>query len=256
MFLFNNNNNIFDKIKQMEKIELSLILACFNEEPHLEENFKKILWILKHLKVPFEIIFVEDCSSDKTKKIINHIVNTFKKEKITALFHKQNIGRGGSVSDGFRRASGQVVGFLDVDLEISENFIPVFYWKIKEGKDVAIAKREYEFTMQKLIRFIATKMYAYLVRFLLKSPFNDTEAGYKFFNRDKILPILSRVKDKKWFWDTEIIMRSHHSGLSIIEIPVVFVRNPNKKSTVRIIPDSIEYLKKLLKFSKETYESN
>lgn len=236
-----------------KNIDLSLIIPCYNEEPHLEESYHKIINVLKDLKIAYEIILIDDCSSDKTTLMIKKIIDK-NHETTSAVFHKSNLGRGGVVNEGIRKAKGEVVGYLDVDLEVSEKYIPRFYNKIKEGYDEAIANRKYKFSIQKLARFFATKIYAALVHFILKSKIKDTEAGYKFFNRKKILPVLDRTKDKHWFWDTEIVMRSLYANLKIAEIPVEFIRNPQKKSTVKIIPDSIEYLKKLIKF--KYYESN
>lgn len=194
---------------------------------------------------------IDDNSSDSTVEVIKQTTKSHPRHVVKAFFHDRNVGRGGVVSEGIERAHGRVVGFIDVDLEISEQYIPAFYWKVEEGDDVVIARRSYEFTMQKLIRFAATKTYAFLVRQILKSPFRDTEAGYKFFKREKILPIIKRCHDKKWFWDTEVVMRSYLAGLKITELPVFFVRNAQKKSTVKVIPDSMMYLKKLIEFRNE-----
>ena len=89
-----------------------------------------------------------------------------------------------------------------------------------------------------------------LATFILDLKFKDTEAGYKFFNRKKILPILEKTKDKHWFFDTEIVARSYWSGLKIKEIPVLFIRRNDKASTVRLIPDTYAYLKALWNFKK------
>ncbi len=239
-----------------KNIDLSLIIACYNEEPHLFENFKKILWVLNNLKINFEIVMIDDASKDKTANVIRGIVDKYKEINIKTIFHKRNFGRGATVADGIVAGNGKIVGFLDVDLETSEQYIPIFYWKVLEGSDVAIAKRNYEFALNKIIRFVASRAYAKLVRTFLHSPFVDTEAGYKFFNREKIMPVLTTVKDKHWFWDTEIVIRSYLAGLKVIEVPVMFVRDPNKKSTVRVIPDSIEYLKKIAEFKRELARRN
>lgn len=234
--------------------DLSLIIPCYNEEPHLEKNCQKIIWILNNLKISYEIILIDDCSQDQTKRVIDKLISQDDKN-IKAIFHKKNIGRGGTVTEGIKTAKGTVVGFLDIDLEVSEQYISSFYWKIIEGYDVAIAVRSYEFTPAKFVRYVASKSYSFLVRHMLNSSFNDTEAGYKFFNREKILPILLKIVDTKWFWDTEIVFRSLDTGLKITEIPVIFVRNPQKKSTVKMIPDSVEYLKSIIRFRRHRLSS-
>ena len=78
----------------------------------------------------------------------------------------------------------------------------------------------------------------------------DTETGFKFFNRGKILPVLEQVQDKRWFWDTEIMVRALWNGLNITEIPCLFMRRSDKKSTVNLRKDIWDYLAKLYRFQK------
>lgn len=231
------------------KIDLSLIIPCYNEEEHLRESYRKIVWILDRLKLNWEVLLIDDGSTDNTREIIKEIARG--NYRLTAIFHQKNVGRGGTVAEGINSARGKIVGFLDIDLEVSEQYLPSFIWKIEEGFDVAIAKRNYEFTLAKLPRFIASRGYAFLASRVLNSPFNDTEAGYKFFNREKILPILKKCSDDHWFWDTEICLQSYKAGLKICEIPVVFIRNFKKKSTVKLIPDTLTYLKKMIAYKKK-----
>jgi hypothetical protein len=64
------------------------------------------------------------------------------------------------------------------------------------------------------------------------------------------LPILDQIQDQRWFWDTEIMVRSYLNGLKIIEIPTLFIRRFDKQSTVNTLSDSIEYLIQLYRFKK------
>ena len=81
-------------------------------------------------------------------------------------------------------------------------------------------------------------------------PVHDTEAGYKFFNRNKILPLLGKIQDTYWFWDTEIIALSYYLHLNIYELPVIFNRNLYKTSTVKVFRDAWLYFQELIKFQK------
>ena len=104
---------------------------------------------------------------------------------------------------------------------------------------------------ESLHRFVLHKGYAYLVRKLLKLGLKDTETGCKFFDRERILPLLKDIKDNYWFWDTEIMARAYYNGLKIREIPFYYERKWDKSSSVNIIRDSILYIIKLLRFRKE-----
>lgn len=233
------------------KFDLSLILACYNEEPILKENIEKIFSILDQTDFSYEIIFIDDCSRDKTAQVIRQIIKKNPRRNLVSIYHQKNQGRGKTVTDGILRSRGKVVGFIDVDLEIPADYVPRFVNAVLLGYDVAVALRIYDFTLRSLPRWFASKGYIKLRKWLLGNGLKDTEAGYKFFNRQKILPILKKTRDPGWFWDTEIMIRSKKAGCKIIEIPTVFIRDFEKKSTVRLIPDSFAYLRRLFLFRKK-----
>lgn len=230
-----------------KKVHFSLILPIYNEGSILEENIQKIINQLNKLTQNWEIIFVEDKSTDGSDKVLKKILPKLKNSK--AIFHSRNHGRGQTVKDGILLAKGDVCGFLDIDLEVPEKHIPEFIKKIESGYDLVVAKRNYN-DGKALQRVIASQGYKLLVKSLLKLPLSDTEAGYKFFNRKKILPVLKQTHDKGWFWDTEICALAALNNLKLGDIPVLFVRKTYKQSTVKLIPDTIDYLKKILEFKK------
>lgn len=233
------------------KFDFSLILACYNEGVSFIKNVKKVFEVLDQTDFFYEIIFVEDCSKDKTKEKIKKILKNNSHRHLSCIFHQKNEGRGKSVAEGILEAKGKVVGFIDIDLEIPAEYIPRFVNEIFKGADVVVARRIYDFTLPSLPRWFASKGYICLRKLFFKTDFLDSEAGYKFFNRKKILPVLKKTKDPGWFWDTEIMLQSQKAGLKIKEIPTVFIKNIKKKSTVRLIPDSLNYFKKLISFRKK-----
>lgn len=230
----------------MKNNNLSLVIPCYQEEEHLKSSYLKVKKELLKNKINYELIFVDDNSLDGTKQIIKEIMKEDKNVK--AIFHKENIGRGGTVMDGILQAKYNYVGHLDIDLEVSEKYIINFLQKLQEGLDVALGRRKYLVDIKSLQRFLVSKSCAYIVKFLLNIPYDDTGTGYKFFRRDKIVPIFKQIKNLKWFWDTEIIALSFLNGLKIVEVPVVFKRRKNKKSTVKLIRDSVDYFKNILEF--------
>jgi glycosyltransferase involved in cell wall biosynthesis len=227
--------------------KFSLILACYNEGPTFEANVWKIEKELKKIEKPWEIIFVEDKSQDGTRAIVEKLTSRIKGAK--AIYHSKNKGRGRTVSDGIRKAKGRVCGYMDVDCEISPSYIPRFIKEIENGLDLVCGKRFYENGKNSFIRVITSKFYSRLVSLFIPLPITDTEAGFKFFNKEKILNVLKCTQDTGWFWDTEICARAYKSGLKLSEIPVLFKRRSDKKSTVKLFKDSYIYLRRLIKFS-------
>lgn len=237
----------------MENIELSLIVPCYNEAPHLEKSLRKLKQVLDTMTHSYEIIIIDDTSKDNTVEIIeNFIKSNNYAENIILIKHPQNCGRGKTVSEGIMAARGEMAGFVDVDFSTSPWYIPALAAEIKNGADIVIGQRIYKLKFKVLHRWILSKGYKFLVRLLLGHDLGDTESGCKFFNQHKIMPVLSMVKDDRWFWDTEIIARSHLAGLKIRQLPTVFIRE-SLYTTVKIFGDSWRHFINLIKLKKELY---
>ena len=86
-------------VADINNIDVSIVVPCYQEEPHLRESVSKIYELLNQTQYKFEVIFVDDCSKDKTRDVILSIVNEFPNSKY--LFHEKNIGRGGTFIDRF-----------------------------------------------------------------------------------------------------------------------------------------------------------
>ena len=95
----------------MPKVDLSIIIPCYNEGPTFEDSVNKIIEVAKTLKKDWEMILLEDKSVDDTKKTVEKFTNKY--ENIRAIFHTKNEGRGKSVSDGIKTAKGAICGFLN-----------------------------------------------------------------------------------------------------------------------------------------------
>ncbi len=234
----------------MPPLDLSLVLACYNEEPILVQSVHEIVSVLEVSRFTYELIFVEDGSQDRTRELIAELREKYGTGiEIRALFHERNVGRGGAVRDGMLMSRGEIVGFIDVDLEVHARYIIPCLLAIRQGADIAIAKRIYKFQWRSLDRYLLSKGYAWMVKRLLRLPgITDTEAGFKFFQRAKLLPVLEHSQETGWFWDTEIVALAQVAGLVVVEVPCLYIRRFDKASSVRPLHDSLEYLVKLWRF--------
>jgi glycosyltransferase involved in cell wall biosynthesis len=236
-------------IQQSNKApDLSLVLACYDEEQILERSVKEIFHVLDAIQWTSEVIFVEDASCDQTSALIDRILRQNPGRALRKLTHIKNVGRGGTVSDGMRAANGRLVGFIDIDLEVSPRYILPCLIALEQGYDVATARRVYQFDLRSVHRQLMSLSYRTLVRWWLDTPLQDTETGYKFFRRQSILPLLDQIVDRRWFWDTEIMLRAQLAGLTIIEIPALHERSRNKTSTVKLFRDSLRHIRNLYRF--------
>ncbi len=227
---------------------LSVVLACYNEAEHLRASFGEIRETLEQAGWPFEVLFVDDVSRDGTRDVLKEIVAEHPRLDLRVILHDANRGRGATVTDGFRAARGEIAGYLDVDLEVHCRYIPSLVRAIERGADIATVRRIYAFQLLSLDRYFMSRGYSFLVRRLLGVSFRDTETGFKFFRRARVLPLLDEIEDGGWFWDTEFMVRAARHGLRVAEIPGAYIRRQDKASTVRGLRDSARYFLALLRF--------
>lgn len=239
---------------QERPLDLSLVIACYNEEPHLQHSVAEILAVMDQSGLSYELIFVEDKSPDGTRRVLVQLVqqlaDTNPTLPVTVILHDVNKGRGATVRDGMKAARGRVMGFIDIDLEVHCRYIPDMVRAIDNGFDVATGFRVYHVDGTNLTRHILSVGYRSLMRRAINTSLKDTETGYKFFHRERCLPIIEATMTDGWFWDTEVMVLCERAGLRITEIPVAFVRKLEKASTVNVIPDSIDYARRLVEFRR------
>lgn len=222
--------------------ELSVVIACYREAGHLRDSVAQLCTTLAAMGRSYELIFVEDCSDDGTPAVVAELVREAPHRR--AIYHAHNVGRGGTVAEGFRLARGRIVGFLDIDLEVHCRHLPAVLAAIDAGADGATAFREYDVSWRPnaLLRTILSRGYRWLFRRLFAVPFRDPEAGFKWFVRERILPVVDQTRDQGWFWDSEIMVLAHRAGLRVVEVPCRFERRADKQSTVRVVRDVWRYL--------------
>jgi glycosyltransferase involved in cell wall biosynthesis len=232
--------------------DLSLIVACYNEEPILHASMAQVFDVLDGTRLSYEVIFVDDMSQDRTRAVIDEIIARHPWRPLRRILHERNRGRGRTVADGFLVAQGAVAGYIDIDLEVEAHYIPVCVRAVQQGADVATALRTDRFRLRSLDRYVMSRGYAWLMRRLLHVPLVDTETGFKFFRRERLLPLLATVRADGWFWDTEVMVRAFRAGYRIVEIPCLYVRRFDKPSSVARWRDSVDYLRQLWRFRAES----
>ena len=222
--------------------DLSLVIACFNEGEHLRDSVARLVEICDRSRITYEMLFIDDCSTDDTREILASLRNRYSTHRLSIHFNEQNLGRGATIRRGLDLARAPVAGFLDIDLEVDAGYITAFYRAVLNGAHMAIGRRVYEFSFPTAARFIMTRGYGLIRRAMLGLPFEDTEAGYKFFRLASMRPVLTRCSAPGWFWDTEVVTRAHDAGLEIAEVTCRFVRRLDKTSTVKPIRDACRQL--------------
>jgi dolichol-phosphate mannosyltransferase len=108
--------------KLMQPIEISVVVPVFNEEENLPILIPKLIGVLKRLKLPYEVIFVDDGSSDGSRKLLRDTVS--QNPSIRLIGFKENRGLSTALIVGMREAQGKIIITLDSDLQNDPQDIP------------------------------------------------------------------------------------------------------------------------------------
>jgi glycosyltransferase involved in cell wall biosynthesis len=236
----------------LSAFDVSVILPCYNEAGYVQRAVETVREVLEQTRYSYEIIIAEDGSTDGTDKIAKTLSERF--ENVVWLHRDGRGGRGSAVAHAIGRSRADICGYIDVDLEIPAHYIPALILAIEKGADIATCVRVYKVNRYQFLRFPKLLVHygaKVLIRRLLRIPLQDTEAGGKFFRKDRILPVLGTIKDGHWFWDTEILVRPYYEGHTIEEIPTLFIPDYSRQSTVNLLRDSLAHLARLLEFRSE-----
>lgn len=231
--------------------EVTIVLPCYREQNSIEHGIREISKVMDRTALTYEVIFVDDASPDNTRERIMEAAERFPNVKY--LLHNKNTGRGKAFIDGAMQAKGTIIGFLDIDLEISVDCLPEVIKSIQNGYDVCLVKRAYkiEWNPEFILRHIASVTYKQLVRIFLNLPSLDTESGFKFFRRESLFRLLQKTESPGWFFDTEIVALAHYSGMKISQADGTYRKNWRKNSTVNLFSDSLRQFRSLISYRKK-----
>jgi glycosyltransferase involved in cell wall biosynthesis len=119
---------------------LSIVIPIHNEEPSILPLYDRLTAVLEQLQRPYEILFVDDASTDRSFELLSNLVETDGHLKVIRL--RRNFGQTAALSAGFHEARGEVVIAMDGDLQHAPEDIPALLEKIDQGFDIASGWRK------------------------------------------------------------------------------------------------------------------
>lgn len=119
---------------------ISIVVPIHNEEPSILPLYDRLTAVMEGLKKPYEILFVDDASTDRSFDLLANLVET--DARLTVIRLRRNFGQTAALSAGFDQAQGEVVVSLDGDLQHDPEDIPALLGKIAEGYDIASGWRK------------------------------------------------------------------------------------------------------------------
>ena len=192
---------------------ISVFFPCYNEQDNVEKTVNAALETLNKLRIDYEIIIVNDGSSDNTAKIADSLAA--KNPRIKVIHHRNNLGYGAALQSGFRAAAKNLVFYTDGDGQFDIAELPPLIPLIRKFDIVSC----YRINRQdNLIRKINGFCWTRLVCFLFKLKIRDIDCAFKLYKRE-IFDNMTLTSSGALI-DTEILARAAAKGCSITQRPV------------------------------------
>lgn len=203
---------------------LSIVMPAYNEGEHICKNLLTTAHEIEQFYPNFEIIAVNDGSTDNTLEQL--LLAHEKDARIKIATYKENRGKGGAICVGVSKASGYYIAFLDADLDLSPLHLRKFMLVMqRQNADIVIGSKLHKDSQLNypLKRRIFSIGYYLLLRMLFHLKIKDTQTGVKLFRGDALRQIIPQLKTLGYAYDIELLLRATRAGFSIIEMPIKLV---------------------------------
>lgn len=223
-------------------MNLSVIIPVYNEVQNIAEILKRV----QATGLPWEIVIVDDGSTDGTRDILKELDG---KDNVRVILHEKNQGKGAAVRTGFSEAKGDVFLIQDADLEYDPRDYPAILKPIEEGiADVVYGSRFLGGPRRSTMfwHMVANKLLTLATNILYNNILTDMETGYKVFRREVLDGIT--IHSNSFNFEPEFTAKILKKKVRIFEVPITF--NPRDYSDGKKIKihDAFEAIWALLKY--------
>jgi len=199
----------------MDKIsELSIFFPFWNEEKNVEKVVEDAIPVAKEVSNNWEILIVDDGSSDSTKDIGSKIARKYKNVRV--ISHTPNRGYGAALREGFENAQYKYVVFTDGDRQFDFSEVSKFIESIRDS-DIVIGYRKLR--RDNLIRHILMNLLKVWDFVFFRFYFRDIDCGFKMFKKSALEQIMP-LRSEGAMITTEILAKAKQKNLRISQVEV------------------------------------
>lgn len=202
--------------------QISVVVPFYNEEANVEELYRRLKKVLDRLKRTYELIFIDDGSTDKTPEILQKIYEKDEQVKIIRL--RKNFGQTAALQAGFDFAQGEIIISMDGDLQHDPEDIPLFLAKMNEGYDVVSGwrkKRVDNLFLRRIPSLVANR----IMKWLSGVEIHDFGTTFKAYKKEVIKKVHLYGELHRF-----IPALTSRTGVKITEIPIKNVVRQRGKS--------------------------
>jgi glycosyltransferase involved in cell wall biosynthesis len=196
---------------------ISIVVPAFNESATIETLIGRLQKSLVGLR--YEIIIVDDCSTDGTSDVIRKLSGG----SIRSFCHARNQGKGAALRTGFEQAAGEIVVIQDADLEYDPKDIPSLVQPILEGHADVVYGSRFRGQAQRVHMFwhqLANSLLTWFSNMMNNLNLSDMETGYKAFRKSVLDKI--QIREKRFGVEPEITAKVARLKVRVYEVPISY----------------------------------
>jgi len=205
-----------------KNLQISIVVPFYNEEDNIEELYGQLTRVLKGLGVSYELIFIDDGSTDRTHDILMSLFDS--DETVMVIILRKNFGQTAALQAGFDHAKGEVVITMDGDLQHDPKDIPKLLAPLEEGFDIVSGwrkERKDHFLLRRFPSWVANR----IMRLLSRVNIHDFGTTFKAYRWDVLEGL--RLYGELHRFIPALISRT---GVRITEVPITNVVRQKGKS--------------------------
>jgi glycosyltransferase involved in cell wall biosynthesis len=215
---------------------LSLIVPVRNEELTVGDVIKRIQNVMAEMGVSYEVIVIDDCSTDKSRH--NALIH-----KVNVYTLKQHCGKGYALRTGFKQAKGDIIVTIDSDGSHRPEELPKLLNPVLTNQtDLVIGSRYLNQKNVKARRLNAfgVRIFNMLIKMLTGTTITDSQSGYRVIKRE----VLKRqnLKSQEYEIESEMLVQTAKQGFRICEVPISFEQRTYGRSGVDPMVDGFKIL--------------
>jgi len=210
------------RVDQVETpgVKVSVIVPAYREARHIRENLQHLLAELDGVGRTYEVIVVSDGNTDATAREAEMVVSP----NIKVIEYNKNMGKGYALRCGVAHSSGELVTFIDADMELDPHYIKGFIAVMETFDcDAVVGSKRHPMSNvhYPLARRFQSMVYQLLIRVLFNVKVRDTQTGLKLFRRRVLEDAVPLLAIKRFAFDLELLVVARQLGYrKVMEAPV------------------------------------
>jgi glycosyltransferase involved in cell wall biosynthesis len=230
-------------------VSISVFFPCYNEQDNVKRTVGQALAVLKKINADFEVIIVDDGSSDATGQIADEISS--RDSRVKVVHHPTNLGYGAALQSGFKAATKELVFHTDGDGQFDISEMPLLLPLIEQYDIVSCYRLDRQ---DNLIRRFNGWAWTKLVCFLFNMKIRDIDCAFKLYKREIFDDI--RMSSSGALIDAEILARAIRKGYSITQKGVRHYPRTAGAQTGANLKVILRAFKELLKLRSQILSGN